>query len=543
MPLDDLVLGLQRAFDRLIRRLRVGPPPAAGQRRLLIVQIDGLSRAVLEDAMARGRAPFLAWLLRRRGYLSAPMCVGLPTSTPAFQLAAMYGVRPDIPGFHYYDKRRKSDVYFPRGGDAAHVERTQAAGRRGIVSGGGTYGCVFTGGAASNLLTFAMIKRPTGAGLIRAASKLIVLAWVLAKGIVASAVEVVRALLRMIADPLSEASGSWKWLLIKLGISVWLRELFTLAVAHDIYAGVPTIYVNYLDYDVAAHAWGPRHRRALRALRRVDASIHRLWRVLRRVPEHRYDLYVLSDHGQATCQPYMRIAGGRPIEQSLFEDFFDAAGAYPASSPAPRRGVLAGGLAAMRADRAPGFFQRFVNYLEQDFPWVLGGTREVRERGGIRVVAAGPNAFVYFVEMPEPLTVERIDERYPGLAARISASPGIGLVLVRSATGPLCFWRGAPYGLDALGKGPFDKRPDLERVVEGIRDLMAMPSAGDLVIYGTNAPQGNVSFIGEVGAHAGPSADELHTFLIHPPSVTVPEPITHPIQLYPHFVRYQAGAA
>src|SRR5438034_1744524 len=33
---------------------------------------------------------------------------------------------------------------------------------------------------------------------------------------------------------------------------------------------------------------------------------HRLWRVLRRVPEHRYDLYVLSDHGQAQCTPYAR---------------------------------------------------------------------------------------------------------------------------------------------------------------------------------------------------------------------------------------------
>src|SRR5258705_7379345 len=136
MPLDDLVLGLQRSFDRLVRRLRLGPPPAPGQRRLLIVQIDGLSRAVLEEAMARGRAPFLARLLRHRGYRLAPMCVGLPTSTPAFPLAAMYGVRPGIPGFHYYDKRRKTDVYFPRGGDAAHVEHTQAAGRRGIVSGG-----------------------------------------------------------------------------------------------------------------------------------------------------------------------------------------------------------------------------------------------------------------------------------------------------------------------------------------------------------------------------------------------------------------------
>jgi len=543
MPLDDLVLGLQRAFDRLVRRLRRGPPPAPGRRRLLIVQIDGLSRAVLEEAMARGRAPFLARLLQRRGYHMAPMCAGLPTSTPAFQLAAMYGVRPDIPGFHYHDKRRRADVYFPRGGDAAHVEQTQAAGRRGIVSGGGTYGCVFTGGATSNLLTFAMIKRPTGAGLIRAASKLVVISWVLVKGTIASTVEVIRALVRMLADPLSPASGSWKWLAIKLGISVWLRELFTLAVAHDIYAGVPAIYVNYLDYDVAGHAWGPRHRRALQALRRVDSAIHRLWRVLRRVPEHGYDLYVLSDHGQAASVPYLRVTGGRPIEQSLFEDFFAARDAHAAGLPERGRPGLVSGLVALRRQRAPGFFQRFVNYLEQDFPWVLRGTRGVSERDGIRVVAAGPNAFVYFLEAPEPLTLERIDQRYPGLAQRISASPGIGIVLVRSASGPLCFWRGEPYELGKLAAGPFADRPDLDRIVEGIGDLMAMPSAGDLVIYGIDAPQGNVSFVAEVGTHAGPSVDELHTFLIHPPSVKVPTPITHPVQLYPHFARYHADAA
>jgi len=543
MPLDDLVLGVQHALDRLVRRIRLGPPPAPGRRRLLIVQIDGLSRAVLEEAMARGRAPFLARLLRRRGFLMAPMSVGLPTSTPAFQLAAMYGVRPDIPGFHYHDKRRRTDVYFPRGGDAAHVEYTQAAGRRGIVSGGGTYGCVFTGGALSNLLTFARIKRPTGAGLIRAASKVVVIAWVLAKGTVASSVEVVRALLRMVADPLAPASGSWKWLAIKLGISVWLRELFTLAVAHDIYTGVPTIYVNYLDYDVAGHAWGPRHRRALQALRRVDGAIHRLWRVLRRVPEYRYDLYVLSDHGQAASVPYLRLTGGRPIEQSLFDDFFAPGQADTVPVPERRRGELASGFAALRGQRAPGFFQRFVNYLEQDFPWVLGGTHGARERDGIRVVAAGPNAFVYFVDTPEPLTFEEIEARHPGLARRLSASPGIGIVLVRSASGPLCFWRGAPYGLEALAAGPFARRPDLERIVEGIRDLMAMRSAGDLVIYGIDAPQGNVSYVPEVGAHAGPSADELHTFLIHPAAVSVPAPITHPVQLYAHFVRYQADAA
>ena len=161
--MDDAVLGLQRLVDRVIRRLRLGPAPARqGRRRLLIVQIDGLSRSILDLALARGHVPFLAHLLQRRGHRLETMCVGMPTSTPAFQMAAMYGVRPDIPGFHYHDKRRRDDVYFPRGGDAAWVEQTQAAGRRGIVHGGSTYGCVFTGGALNNAFNFSTLKRPSG---------------------------------------------------------------------------------------------------------------------------------------------------------------------------------------------------------------------------------------------------------------------------------------------------------------------------------------------------------------------------------------------
>jgi len=69
---------------------------------------------------------------------------------------------------------------------------------------------------------------------------------------------------------------------------------------------------------------------------------------------------------------------------------------------------------------------------------------------------------------------------------------------------------------------------------------MAMPSAGDLVIYGNGSPEGNLSYLDEVGAHAGPSHDELHTFIVAPPGVSLPSSITHPIQLYPHFAAYQA---
>jgi hypothetical protein len=87
MSASDAVLSLQRAIDRLVRRLRRGDPPVQTHRRLLIVQIDGLSRAALDQALASRRAPFLKRLLERHGYRLEPMTVGLPTSTPAFQMA------------------------------------------------------------------------------------------------------------------------------------------------------------------------------------------------------------------------------------------------------------------------------------------------------------------------------------------------------------------------------------------------------------------------------------------------------------------------
>jgi hypothetical protein len=73
---------------------------------------------------------------------------------------------------------------------------------------------------------------------------------------------------------------------------------------------------------------------------------------------------------------------------------------------------------------------------------------------------------------------------------------------------------------------------------------MAMPSAGDLVLYGTDAAAGNISFVPEQGAHAGPTEHELHTFLLHPPDAPLPAaPLTHPVQLYSYFMVYADGAS
>jgi hypothetical protein len=146
---------------------------------------------------------------------------------------------------------------------------------------------------------------------------------------------------------------------------------------------------------------------------------------------------------------------------------------------------------------------------------------------------------VYFLDVPYPLPLEEIERRHPRVAAVLSEHPGVGLVLARSAGGPVCWWRGREVSLASDGSGgPFADREDRRLVLSGLRDLMGMPSAGDLVLYGIGAPKSDVSFIEERGAHAGPSQHEMHTFLIHPAAVTVAGALSHPIELYAHFAAY-----
>ena len=496
--MEALVLRIQALVDRWSRWLRLSSAPSApSDRRFLIVQIDGLSRAALEQGLDNGSLRNLARLLADGQLVRRDLSVGLPSSTPAFQAAIMYGGRPDIPGFHFLDKRTGRELHFPHRGVADFVEERHAAGRPGILEDGSCYGCVFTGGAANALWTFARLGRlaRAGRGVRRALLSSLLLLWVALKCVVLTAGTLARFLGRIVlslAAGRPEVRWSLEALMLDVGVSIWARELFTLLVSADLYCGTRAISVNFIDYDVFAHAYGPRDRLAFRALRRVDRSIQQLARIVRRLPELGYDLYVLSDHGQVETRTFQ----SGPGDPSLDEVVREALGEAPA---------------------------------------------------GLRVIAAGPNAFVYFTDRPEPLVAAEIEARHPRALARLSRHPRIALVLVRGPRGPECWYRGHRVALgarpDPAVRDPFARRPDRDVVVADLRELMAMPSAGDIVLYGTGAPGRATSFIPERGAHAGPAEEEMHTFICHPPGVRLPDgALTHPRQLYPHFRAYRGAA-
>ena len=370
--------------------------------------------------------------------------------------------------------------------------------------------------------------------MLSALSPFAVVTWVAGKNLALTVCELAKEGLRLIAHP-GHAERGWRWLKLKVFMSIWVRNFFTMAVSRDLYEGVPAIYVNYLGYDETAHAFGPGSDRAMQVLHEVDQSIEQLWTVMRRVPEHRYHAYILADHGQSACTPFGDLTDGKRLERWIFDGFLNP---ERAGEPDTARVGLWQGLRERQAETR-GMIQRFMNYLDEDY--LRRPDPEAHEQDGVRAISAGPNAFLYVKDAKEPLDAAAVEERFPGLAERLSRSPGIGFVLARSANGngPLCWWQGQRCELSPTQPGPFAGREDMALVVEGIENLMKMRSAGDLVIYGTDSPDGYVSFIREHGAHAGPGASEMHTFIICPGNVTLPLPISHPVQLYDHFIRYQ----
>src|SRR2546429_9156315 len=102
-----------------------------------------------------------------------------------------------------------------------------------------------------------MMKRPSGSGLLAALSAVVVLAWVALKSTVITAVELARAVLRLLADPVREWRRGFKWLALKGGLSVWVRELVQPAGSRDHFAGAPGLFRHYLDFHRLSDAFRP----------------------------------------------------------------------------------------------------------------------------------------------------------------------------------------------------------------------------------------------------------------------------------------------
>jgi hypothetical protein len=522
--------------------------PHDGRRGLLALQIDALSYADLRRAIAQGYAPTIRRLLRGGGYNLRRWFCGLPAATPYCQAGILYGENAEIPAFRFYDKTLGRVVTCNSPDGVRYIRDRLTA--PGVLAGGSSYVNLLDGDAQTVAFTVATRQRMSIYRRLGGTRMLLLIAF--------HPVRVVRMIGQSVVEWLREewerfrgemtgrqtyTEGIFPFIRVFTGVVV--RELQTMAIMLDLYLGVPIIYSTYMQYDEMAHHFGPRSRQALGDLKRTDARLREILRMVRLGAGRGYDVVILSDHGMTPSVSYRFTFGeslgatvgriltgdtiatpGPPLQsvESFAEDteysdvgaqLFDAA-ALVASPEYPRvRSVLS---------RWGDWVRRHYGLREL----IVSEKYRVDNRNAVVVTYSSCLAHVYFADDQRPLTLSDIahDRRRSRLYHALLAHPGIGLLATRTADGTVHLESRTGRGIlqagrvrTTAGSDPLAIYGSDARTAAAVESLVLQSNGGDIVLFGAFDGQDIVSFDDQVGAHGSAGGDQVFPFVMAPTSL------------------------
>lgn len=483
---------------------------------ILLIQIDGLSRAQLERALAAKRMPFLANLLKREGYETHTFYPGLPTTTPAVQAELYYGVPSAVPAFSFFNRTLKQlgrmwDPEWAKGQEERCAQQAE-----GLLKGGSSWSNMYTGGAGQeeshfcaasiglgdmwrtgkirNIFIFIMLNIPAAFRI----AGLLVVEFFVAIG------EAIRAVLSGRA-PYKE----FLLLLSRVFIGVGLRELLKISGQIDVARGLPIVHINFVGYDEEAHVRGPGSRIAHFSLRGIDRAIKNIVRAAHRSARRDYAVWIFSDHGQEMTRSFgdHHPGGVEAVLRECMEltDRADQARKWRSQARGSWPTLSRGRLSRARLERA-----RAADMPTED------------EAKTFIVAAMGPVGHAYFSE-------KRTDEQRRALAKRLVTPGKVPGVVVRFEDGTVVWFhaRGetlVPEEVPALLPHPEPLRHEIAR---DLKRFAENPDCGDLILLGWSPWDSPWSFAPERGAHGGMGLYETQGFALLPAHTPLPPGAEH----------------
>jgi hypothetical protein len=443
-----------------------------------------------------------------------------------------------VPGFRWYEKETGRFIVANHPEDAAEILRRISDGRGLLAEDGASIGNLLSGDAPRSYLTMATVGRKEGSDDGR---KL--------RGFFVGTVNYVRLFMLTLGEMGKELYQAERqrsrgirprmhrgfyFALERAVTNVALRTVSTSLVIEEMYGGAPIIYVDYTGYDAVAHHCGPQRQESIDALEGIDRAVGSLLRAAEHAAR-RYDLVLLSDHGQSLGETILQryglsleqviaslISGSPTVVGAVSSSEHEGGGRRVAAEFGRGRGLapfVARRLSPRAAELArigtPGSDSSGANPA-------TGTGREVTDSAvpDVVVCASGSLAHVYFARVPGRLTRKAVDRLYPGLIAGLVAHPAVGCVLVRTDDGHTI----------ALGdRGARDLAETAEETtdplaiygpeaIESLASLDELAQLGDLILLGAiDAVTGEVIGLEElVGSHGGLGGWQSRPFLICP---------------------------
>jgi hypothetical protein len=442
-------------------------------RGLVVLHIDGLGADSLEQALRDGDMPFTQRLIDHDGYAVQRYRCGVPSTTPFAQAGIIYGDNSEIPSFRWWDRERRVLVQFGAGSTFKKVADRYFQGCRPLTEDGACIAACYPGGARDDFgiayqdrsyskdersrsawnVVLPYLANPLHLGdwLWQA---LATLAWTANRYTFARMQGKRPARAYVISDALEE---------------IFVHHLTRYATVKAMREGFSPIYAGFYAFDETGHAFGPDDEGSLQILKHVDHSI-------RKVAEargDRYELVVLSDHGQIETVPFNANNG-------------------------PTFGEVV-------ANLLPG-------YRVRQMKGKAYGPKDDAAKGHVNVTCSGGLAHIYFADDRRRLDYAEVRSRHPEFARTISSLDKVALAMARDGTRDVFLSGGSELDGGAL-KAVLAQYDDPDVLHAQLSRLNSFHSSGDLVVFGSFLQGKQVNFENQAGGHGSIGGEQLHPFL------------------------------
>ncbi len=442
-------------------------------RHLVVMHIDGLGADSLEQALRDGDMPFVQHLIDAEGYEVSRYRCGLPSTTPFVQAGILYGDNSEIPSFRWWDRERQILVQFGPRSSFKKVADKYFHGCRPLTQDGACIAACYPGGAKDDFGIAYQDRSYSKDEKSRSAWNVLLPYLANPLHIGDWAWQAAMTLVRM-AREYTEARTKGKHPARAYVISGALEEIFVhhltrYAVVKAMREGYSPIYSAFYAFDETGHAFGPDDPTSLQILKHVDHSI----RKVAQARGDRYELVVLSDHGQIETVPFN--ADGAP---SVGE-------------------VIAGML--------PGF-------RVQEMKGKAYGPSEDEARGQVNVTSSGGLAHLYFADRHMRLDYSELAASHPDLAGALSSLEKIAMVMAHDGDRDVFLKAGSVLEGDELN-ALLVRYDDADILLEQLSRLNAFQNSGDLVLFGAFVEGKQVNFENQDGGHGSIGGEQLHPFV------------------------------
>ncbi len=518
------------------RAKQIAKPEETDMPGIIFLEIDGLSRPVLDKAMTTGYAPNMKRWLESGDYELVEWETDMSSQTSASQLGILHGSNKDIPAFRWYDRKRKEIIASSNPDEVARLEKEHSDGNGLLVHHGASRGNLVSGDApvvsvtASTMKDFSRLHMTDYyayfANPYNITRTMLLMVW----DIVLEKWQFRQARKKNVVPIMDKHHRGGKYPLLRVFTTIIMRELNVYTLIGDMFGGVKSAYATFVGYDEVAHHSGVESLDALDILRKLDEQFARLESVAADAARP-YHLVVLSDHGQSGG-PTFKQRYGLDLQQLVQQHAkqFLVQGILETNESWGHVNVVVNDV--MQNDNKSGkWIKRVAGENVQDGEVQVGEEEladEVEPGANIIVLASGNLGLVYGTQRDERVTLEEIDALFPGLLGNLVQHEGIGWVMVKSREyeGVVIGKNGRYYLNDDRIEGDNPLTGFGPNAARHLKRYNQFVDAPDLYINSFyNVETNEVAAFEElIGCHGGMGGYQTRPFILHPKVLPITEP-------------------